>query len=247
LLRKGNKNVFLLGFVPIQSPEDSQVIIICRMPCLNSKSSNNLEWDVNDWTPIIEEKMLVNWLVKPPNDLDFKKSRKLTLEQINALEELRKLNPDAKIEDLDKPELKNNLKEVLLCYENGRQYYDIFLPLIEMEAQYDKKLKESQTQSGITVRWDMSLKKKRLAYFIFSSKEDFGNFLVFFSNFLIVYLLKNPYYINFFNVHHLLESNLLPGNELKISLKSHNWSSRGHVIKITASNKLIFKLILKID
>ena len=144
------------------------------MPCLNSKSYNNLDWDVNDWTPIIEEKMLVNWLVKPPSDVDFKRSRKLTLEQINALEEMRKSNPDAKIEDLDKPELKNHLKEVLLCYDNGRQYYDIFLPLIEMEAQYDKKLKESQTQSGITVRWDMSLKKKRLAYFIFSSKEDFG-------------------------------------------------------------------------
>lgn len=28
---------------------------------------------------------------------------------------------------------------------------------------------------------------------------------------------------------------MLPGNELKISLKSHNWSSKGHVIKITAS------------
>lgn len=31
------------------------------------------------------------------------------------------------------------------------------------------------------------------------------------------------------------ESNLLPGNELKLSLKSPKWSSKGHVVKITRS------------
>ena len=140
----GNKNIFLLGFVPIQSAEESQVIIICRLPCLNSKSCNELQWDVKDWTPLVEEKMIVNWLVKAPAEQDMRRGRHLNIDQINALEELRKGNPEAKLEDLDKPGMKKVLREVLLKYENGRDYCDVFLPLIEMEAQYDKKVKESQ-------------------------------------------------------------------------------------------------------
>ena len=34
-----------------------------------------------------------------------------------------------------------------------------------MEADDDRKLKESQTQGDIVVRWDLGLNKKRLAYF----------------------------------------------------------------------------------
>jgi len=34
-----------------------------------------------------------------------------------------------------------------------------------MEADYDKKLKESQTQDNIEVRWDIGLNKKIIAYF----------------------------------------------------------------------------------
>lgn len=36
---------------------------------------------------------------------------------------------------------------------------------MKLEADYDRKLKESQTQANITVRWDVGLNKKRLAYF----------------------------------------------------------------------------------
>jgi len=34
-----------------------------------------------------------------------------------------------------------------------------------MEADDDRKIKESQNQENISVRWDMGLNKKRLAYF----------------------------------------------------------------------------------
>lgn len=34
-----------------------------------------------------------------------------------------------------------------------------------MEADDDRRLKESQTQGDIEVRWDLGLNKKRLAYF----------------------------------------------------------------------------------
>ena len=35
----------------------------------------------------------------------------------------------------------------------------------QLEANYDKKLKESQTQDNIEVRWDVGLNKKITAYF----------------------------------------------------------------------------------
>lgn len=49
--------------------------------------------------------------------------------------------------------------EVVLPQQN------IFGPLVKLEADYDKKLKESQTQENIEVRWDVGLNKKRIAYF----------------------------------------------------------------------------------
>lgn len=42
-----------------------------------------------------------------------------------------------------------------------------------MEADYDKKLKESQTQDNIEVRWDIGLNKKIISYFTIA-KSDTG-------------------------------------------------------------------------
>ena len=46
-----------------------------------------------------------------------------------------------------------------------------------MEADYDKKLKESQTQENIEVRWDVGLNKKTIAYFTLA-KTDGGKIIV---------------------------------------------------------------------
>ena len=62
--------------------------------------------------------------------------------------------------------------QVLLRYEDAYQYQNIFGPLVKLEADYDKKLKESQTQDNIIVRWDVGLNKKRIAYFNFSKANE---------------------------------------------------------------------------
>ena len=43
---------------------------------------------------------------------------------------------------------------------------------MKLEADYDKKLKESQTQDNIVVRWDVGLNKKRIAYFHFAKANE---------------------------------------------------------------------------
>lgn len=43
----------------------------------------------------------------------------------------------------------------MVCIRN------IYGPLVNLEAEYDKKMKESQTQEGVTIRWDQGLNKKK--------------------------------------------------------------------------------------
>lgn len=57
---------------------------------------------------------------------------------------LYKDNPGATLEDLEKPGVDEEPQHVLLRYEDAYQYQNIFGPLVKLEADYDKKLKESQ-------------------------------------------------------------------------------------------------------
>jgi regulator of nonsense transcripts 1 len=57
-------------------------------------------------------------------------------------------------------------------YEDAYQYQNIFGPLVKIEADYDKRMKESQTENDIAVRWDMGLNQKRLAWFCMPKLES---------------------------------------------------------------------------
>ena len=69
------------------------------------------------------------------------------------------------MEDLEKPGVDDEPQPVLLKYEDAYLYQSIFGPLVKLEADYDKKMKESQTQDNVTVTWDISLNKKRFDFF----------------------------------------------------------------------------------
>ncbi|KAJ0750053.1 hypothetical protein HanLR1_Chr00c1942g0828171 [Helianthus annuus] len=47
------------------------------------------------------------------------------------------------------------------------KYQNVFAPLIKLEADYDKMMKESQSKDNLTIRWDIGLNKKCDAYFVF--------------------------------------------------------------------------------
>lgn len=57
-------------------------------------------------------------------------------------------------------------------YEDAFQYQNVFGPLIKLEADYDRLVKESQSRDGISVRWDVGLNQKRIAYFVFPKNES---------------------------------------------------------------------------
>ncbi|KAL1281091.1 hypothetical protein QQF64_015691, partial [Cirrhinus molitorella] len=151
--------------VRAKSKADSVVVLLCRQPCASQSSLKDINWDSSQWQPLIQDRCFLSWLVKIPSEQEQLRARQITAQQINKLEELWKENPTATLEDLEKPGVDEEPQHVLLRYEDAYQYQNIFGPLVKLEADYDKKLKESQTQDNITVRWDLGLNKKRIAYF----------------------------------------------------------------------------------
>jgi len=165
----GCRNVFLLGFIPAKG--ESVVVLLCREPCAMSSGLKDMNWDLSQWQPLIEDRCFLPWLVKVPLEQEQLRARQISAQQINKLEELWKSNPTAVLADLEKPGIDDDVHPVLHRYEDAYQYQNIFGPLVQLEADYDKKTKESLTQTGVVVRWDVGLNKKRIAYFSFPKAE----------------------------------------------------------------------------
>lgn len=132
-------------------------------PC--AAVSKDISWNASLWAPLIDDRSFLSWLVKPPSETEQLRSRQISFQQINRLEDLWRENADATLEDLEKPGVDDEPQSIILRYEDAYQYQNIFGPLVKIEADYDKRLKESQTQTDISVRWDQGLNQKRVAWF----------------------------------------------------------------------------------
>jgi len=167
----GTKNVFLLGFIPAKS--DTVVVLLCRQPCAANSSNKDMSWDISRWQPLIEDRAFLSWLVAQPSDAEQLRARHLTPPQIAKLEEMWKDDANATVADLEKAaSIDDDPLPVLLKYEDPYQYQNIFGPLVKMESDYDKKLKEAQSEDGLIVRWDVGLNYKHVASFTFPKLES---------------------------------------------------------------------------
>ena len=109
----------------------------------------------------------------PSDKLQFR-ARDISGDQINKLEELWKTEPEARFVDLDRPDAidETELSPVLLNYEDGYHYQNVLAPLVKMEADYDKQMKESLAEESVSVRWEKSLAGKNIASFTFSGRHS---------------------------------------------------------------------------
>lgn len=140
----GSRNIFLLGFIPAKS--DSVVVLLCRQPCATSSSGKDANWNLDLWLPIIDNRCFLPWLVKMPTQEETASSRSITDQQIIKLEDLWRCDNDATIGNLNNSLVEPELDPVLLRYVDPFQYQNIFGPLVKAESDYDRKMKESQTQ-----------------------------------------------------------------------------------------------------
>jgi regulator of nonsense transcripts 1 len=91
---------------------------------------------------------------------------------IAKLEEMWKDNASATIEDLEKAAgIDDDPAPVMLKYDDAYQYQNVFGPLVKIEADYDRKLKEAQSEDGLVIRWDYGLNNKHLASFVLPKIE----------------------------------------------------------------------------
>ena len=123
------------------------------------------------WQPLIEDKAFLPWLVKQPTDQDVFRARKLTMMDVNRLEEMWKNKPDATAEDLNQPTEEEDPPQVMLQYDDAYDYQSVYQPLVKLESEYDRAMKEAQTKEGISVRWEKLGNGSAVAHFIITQYD----------------------------------------------------------------------------
>lgn len=166
----GNKNVFLLGFV--LAKQDLVVVILCRLPCAQLKDFN---WDTSHWQALVHERQLLPWVTAIPDADAFASARDVSRQQMAKLEAQWRLNRDATLDDIEgNAPLEIEVLPVLMRYDDGFQYQRAFAPLVQLEADHDKGLKELQALVHVLVDWAPGLNDRQLASFNLSTYESTG-------------------------------------------------------------------------
>lgn len=199
----GNQNVFLLGFISAKS--ETVVVILCRHPCASAGSAGDVNWDTNDWHPLIDDRSFLSWLVAVPSEQEVLRSRHISPGQIAKLEEVWRINAAAKLSDVTQAkEEEETIPEIGCRFEDGYEYQRSFGPVVKAEAEYDKQLRESQTQTDVDVTWDMGLSKRHLVSFVLSKVD-------------------------------LADIKVTVGDEVRLNYKRtfDSWTGKGYVIKRT--------------
>ena len=158
----------MLGFVPASS--SSVVVLLCRVCVETVPALKDMDWELAQWHPVLQDRKFLPWLIQVPTDRQVLRAREISQAQMTRLEELWKTTqPDARYADLHRPEVpeQDDLPGVLREYDDGYHYQNILAPLVQLEGDYDRSMKESLTEESIMVRWDKSLAGKHIATFSF--------------------------------------------------------------------------------
>ena len=208
----GSRNVFALGFIPL--PDENTVVLLSRDIPASHPAIKDLNLDISEWQPLIQDRSFVDWLVKHPSTEELRCCKRLTLAEASKLEDLWK-NGDttATLDDLAHvSDNKDDVLPVALHYEDASMYETIFGGLIHLEAEYDRAIKESQIRENVRIQWSIGLNKRYLARFNYPKDS--------------------------------IDSKIMIGDELRIrhacpSLGSPPWECVGTVIRLDSTSEEI--------
>ncbi len=167
----GTKNVFNLGVVFAQ--EQQAMALICRDPCMNNKSAlNDMQWNSDEWQPIIKEKEFNDFFVKKPNTKMQMLCRvQPKTSEIATAETVWRDKPDISFEEAIIGDLgEENEDEWLYNHAVGENFEDAFTyqnkiaPLVLMESDEDKKLKADLKYENIDIKWEKNGKRHRAVF-----------------------------------------------------------------------------------
>ena len=95
-----SKNAFVLGFVPASS--SSVVVLLCRVCVETVPALKDMDWELPQWHPLIQDRRFLPWLIKQPADAVLLAARDVSQQQMSKLEEVWKTVPTARYADLHK-------------------------------------------------------------------------------------------------------------------------------------------------
>ena len=64
-----SKNSFVLGFVPASS--SSVVVLLCRVCVETVPALKDMDWELSQWHPLVQDRKFLPWLIKVRNDDDW--------------------------------------------------------------------------------------------------------------------------------------------------------------------------------
>jgi len=129
-----------------------------------------IELDLSFWQPLIENRQFVSWLVNIPTKEEKTRVRNITPRQMQQREAFWKSEIYFSVEKTKKT-AKPTFNTVIFQFDNANQYQDVFAPLVKLEADYDKMLKDFRKKI-IDVRWKFALNRDCAALFRFPQKYN---------------------------------------------------------------------------
>lgn len=207
----GSNNIFVLGFV--SAMEQNTIVILCRLPCAHQKDHN---WDTENWQPLIEDRKFLPWLVAQPSDEDriHSNSIDITPEQISKLEAKWRIDKNATLSNIEEED-QVEVTPILMRYQDGFEYQRSFAPLVKIEADHDKALKESSGLEYLSVEWGLGLNNKHVVSFTLSSVDSTSMRVAIGDEMVLKY----------------------SGSEL-----AYDWHALGHIIKLPNARSEYFTL-----
>ena len=158
----GSTNVFDIGSLPTQGQD--VVVLLCRNCLGETEELKKQGWEVGRWSALIQDKEFVEWLLKVPSEKEQMRARQVTAAQVRKLEDIWRENPDVTMEDIKHDgQQDDGPNPVQGKYEDAYEYQNIFGPLVKLEADEDKKMKEAQTQTNVSINWEKSISSKYIA------------------------------------------------------------------------------------
>lgn len=91
----------------------SNHLYICYYRYCFVSVSQDMNWEQEQWKPLISDRCFLTWLVKIPSEQEQLRARQISAQQINKLEELWKENVDATFQDLEKPGVDEEPQQVM--------------------------------------------------------------------------------------------------------------------------------------
>lgn len=156
-------NIFNLG--TIQS-DKGFFSIICRDQCLDKPRLKEIGWDADTWSHIVKDKHVASFLLDDSISKD-RNTLKISREEIRALENVWKKNPEATLDDVYAMDLKreNELEPIPSSFGTAKEYNRIFIPIINAEMESDKEDNDVKCIESVNLRWENGIGKTKIAIF----------------------------------------------------------------------------------